>query len=271
MKLRVSPLVWSEFLELLNLGDIISPVEVFFDTNGCAEVRASDNTKTIQYVLPSWRLINSTVDEEGSVVIDPAELYLDNLKFKKSKEITISASDGVMVISDDKGNMLNYYMKDSSAAVTIPKDKTPKFDEDDKVLFKKKVKDEEGNESIVQGSAESIVKIDSTQLQLAVNDMTKHAKTEYVEFLFSDGANFSKTGHFDTKAKESTSALLATLDGNDISFVLPKTFADLIKPLEGEIEIQGADGSPGVVFKHSKIGKGDVIIVLMRQKVAKTS
>ena len=105
--------------------------------------------------------------------------------------------------------------------MTIPADKTPKFDDKGKVLFKKKVVDENGNASIVQAPATSTVLIDSTQIQLAVNDMTKHAKTEYIEFAFGASGSFSQTGHMGTKTKMSKSALLASVYGEDVSFILP--------------------------------------------------
>lgn len=273
MKIDIAPANWIEFLEIVNLGEMIAPVEVFLNEEETqVSVRASDKTKSIQYVIPSWTLFGATMEAEKdeSIVIDPVEILSDMVKFKKSKEITVETSDGMMKISDQLGNEINYYLKDKKNAVTIPADRVPKFDADNRVLFKKRVKDEDGNESIKQGPADTLVLIDSTQVQLAVNDMTKHAKTEYVEFAFSDAdGSFAKSGHMDTKAKTSKSYLQATVDGDDIDFVLPKSFAALVSPFEGELEIQGSAESPGVVVKYEKVGKGDVIVVIMRQKVAK--
>lgn len=266
MEISISPTVWTEFLEMIDLGDIITPVEVFFG-NDTAEVRASDKTKTIQFVMPQWTLFGTTVTNPTSIVIDPKEILADMKKFVKSRSITISTGDSEMTISDDKGNELHYPLKDKSAAITIPAAKIPSFDTDGKCLFKKKVKDADGNDSIVQGAADSVVYIDSTQVQLAVNDMVKHAKTEYVEFGFDASKSYSKTGHMETKAKVSTSGLTATLEGDPLKFTLPKTFAALVNPFEGEIQIQGTPDSPAIVFKHAKVDKGDIIVVLMRQRV----
>ena len=268
MEIRIKTLVLQELLEIINLGDIINPVQLFFnEENDSVSVRASDKTKTVQYVLPEWKLFDSEIENAESITVDPGELLGDLVKFKKSKELTIRTGDNVMLIFDNKGNEITYYLKSNSSAVTIPEDKIPKWEDDSgKCLFKKKVTDEEGNQSIVQGPADSVVKIDSTQLQLAVNDMVKHAKTEYIEFVFDEDESFSITGHMDTKAKTSKSGLMATLEGNKLDFTLPKTFAALVNPLEGEIEIQGTEASPAVVFKHTKVDKGDVVVVLMRQK-----
>ena len=268
MEITISPMVLQEFLELISLGDIINPVQLFFDEEEDAvSVRASDKTKTVQYVLPQWVLFGATITDAESITIDPAELIRDLVKFKKSKEITIKTGDNVMMVYDDKGNQLTYYLKSNKSAVTIPLEKIPKWDEEsDRCLFKKKVVDADGNKSIEQGPADSVVRIDSTQIQLAVNDMVKHAKTEYIEFVFDEDESFSITGHMDKKAKQSKSGLMATLEGDKLEFVLAKTFAALVNPLEGEIEIQGTNASPAVVFKHVKVDKGDIIVVLMRQK-----
>jgi len=268
MEITISPTVWQEFLDMINLGDIISPVQLFFDEeNDAVEVRASDKTKTVQYVIPAWTLFGAEIEDAESITIDPSEMISDLVKFKKSKEIKIKTGDNVMTVSDNKGNMIQYHLKANSAAMTIPAERIPKWDSEGRCLFKKKVKDDEGNDSIQQGPADSLVRVDSTQIQLAINDMVKHAKTEYIEFCFDDDESYSITGHMDKKAKNSKSGLLASLEGEKLEFTLPKTFAALVSPLEGEIEIQGTDASPAVVFKHTKVDKGDVIVVLMRQKV----
>ena len=269
MQIEISPSVWAEFLDIVNLGDLVTPVEVFFKNDSTVSVRASDKTKSVQYILPEWTLFGATVTNAKSIVIDPLELLADMSKFKKSREITIDIEDSVMTVYDDKQNEIVYHLKAATSAVTIPPNKVPKFDSSGSVLFKKKVKDEEGNESIQQGPADTIVQIDSTQIQKSVDDMVKHTKTEYVEFFFTNEGCYSKTGHMGSKSKTSQSGLIATVNGVDFDFVVPKTFATLVSPFEGEIEIQGALQSPGVVLKHTKVGKGDVIVVLMRQRTAK--
>jgi hypothetical protein len=273
MKITVSPSNWIEFLEIVNLGDMIAPVEVFYNKDEELSVRASDKTKSVQYVIPAWTLFGSTIEgasEGDSFIVDPVEILGDMMKFKKSREIIIDITDAGIEISDDHGNEISYPAKSKSTAVTIPADKTPKFDEHGKVLFKKKVIDDKGNASVVSSPATSTVLIDSTQIQLAVNDMTKHAKTEYIEFTFGAEGSFSQTGHMGTKTKMSKSALLATVYGADVSFILPKTFASLVSPFEGELEIQGSEDTLGVLVKYEKVGKGDVLVVIMRQKVAKS-
>ena len=35
MEISISPTVWTEFLEMIDLGDIITPVEVFFRKLHC--------------------------------------------------------------------------------------------------------------------------------------------------------------------------------------------------------------------------------------------
>ena len=269
MQIEVSPTVWAEFLDIVNLGELISPLEVFFENDSTCSVRASDKTKSIQYILPEWTLFGATVTNAKTIVIDPLELLADMSKFKKSRSITINVEDNVMNVYDDKNNEITYHLKAATSAVTIPASKVPKFDSMGSVLFKKKVKDDEGNDKIEQGPADTIVQIDSTQIQKSVDDMIKHAKTEYVEFHFTNEGCFSRTGHMGAKSKTSQSGLVATVSGFDFDFVVPKTFATLVSPFEGEIEIQGALESPGVVLRHKKIGKGDVIVVLMRQRTAK--
>ena len=181
MQIEISPSVWAEFLDMVNLGDLVSPVEVFFKNDATVSVRASDKTKSVQYILPEWTLFGATVTNAKSIVIDPLELLADMSKFKKSREITIDIEDSVMTVYDDKQNEIVYHLKAASSAVTIPQTKCRSSTVRVRCCSRKRLRTKKATRVFSKVLPIQLCK-SIRQIQKSVDDMVKHTKTEYVEF-----------------------------------------------------------------------------------------
>jgi len=265
---EVSKNMLIDLLRYFDVGKEFSPVLFeFYEPNGEIRVRLRCG-KDAMGVFTGTRDGSYDVRKDsktGYMIVEPSEQLKEMHRYKDTIYVSIEAKDGDQTkVSDGVGNWNKFTPLDKSQ-LHIPFERMLPVFEDGWFVMKKVVDgtfqtDENGKQ--LYEKAGTRITIDASELQRAMKDM-KTSGRNYVQLHFGE-TPWSRSGHLGSGKLDNSSntVLNAKVEGNDFEFILMGMFSNIIKNLDGEIEIFGSSGKPIVVItKNLPYGRLVFIII----------
>jgi len=285
LKVQMIPGNFVELMRYFNIGDEFSPVAVEFigdvirtrvrhpagDSMAIFLGNTSYETKeVIENENVSHKIVDiAKVDSDGYLVLSPSETLKDlGVKYNNSEYIRFDAEENQKIqVYDEKGNGNKITPLDKTQVSIPPERMIPKFDEKGWLLWPKMEKNGDEWKRITDDNGETIyeraktkVTIDAKELQKSLHDMKSSGK-DYVEFHFGKEKSWSESGHLGEEPSDKESKTIldnVQIDGDNLSITLQSVFTDMIKVLNGLVEIYGNSGRPVIVLKK-ELGYGKLM------------
>lgn len=254
LDINITPERFIELLRYFNIGKEFSPIAWEFGDNREVRIRVKNSAGDAMAIYEGNKDQPISTKTFGYLILEPADILKRiGAKYSDSSTINIVAKENQKIlISDDKGNSNKITPLDKTQ-VTIQKiSMTLHINDDGWFCWKTKkdgafTQDEKGNQLYTQAATK--IKIDAKELQKAILDMSS-TDCDYTQFHFSKDGSYSQSGHLG-KAKsnyESKTMLEAEIEGDDLEITLQSVFVDLIKMLNGNIEIFGTPKTPAIII-----------------------
>jgi hypothetical protein len=231
VKVEVDASQFGSLLSSVSLDNPSSPVRVLLSEDGVS-IWTHDNAKTIQAIITDRVIDGLSVAEPCVLLVEP-KAFSDLLSTKfggKNVRITTDAGKPITIKSKDGANAL-YHPADEDECNIVP-DHWILPSDDGKRLFP--MFDNE--------PSTSIIKTTKGELQRGLTDMNV-AKAPYVVFAFNEKKSTCQSGHWGAKTNQSTSPIVAELDGEEVEVCFTSNLQKILNTLDGEAV---------VIHKHKK-------------------
>lgn len=293
LKVKITPSNFVELMRYFNIGEQFSPVATEF-TGDTIRTRVShpagdsmavfvgstsyETKEVVDNESESHKIVDiAKVDSNGYLILEPADtLKRLGTKYNNSEYMGFDAKENQKIqVYDEKGNSNKITPLDKTQVTIPPERMIPKFDESGWLTWPKmtqnadgkwiKLEDENGN--LIYERAKTKVTIDAKELQKSLSDM-KSSDRDYVEFHFGKEKSWSESGHLGEEPSDNESKSIlenVIIEGEDFNIILQSVFTDMIKVLNGLIEIYGDPERPLIVLKK-ELGYGRLIFAVSKPK-----
>jgi len=178
--------------------------------------------------------LKEAVKEPMTIIMDKAAFDKIMVKFSKTKSLLLdlTVEDSVLTIVDTGGNQIKYVMPYKDECNFMRDEEMPKVDEEGITLMP--LEQKEGK--VIRKPAPTIVSGSVEDFESAFMDM-KVTDSDFFTFHFSPGHNTSESGRWEDKRMTSSSVITTKTVGKPIDFTGTTTLMDIMKGVNGAMEL----------------------------------